>query len=106
MPISISFVFPVFNEELRIFNLPQVTTFFRNNISCEFEILVICNGCTDQTYLEALRYAGEFSEIRCINTPFRGRGHALKLGFMESIGEIIGVCAIDRAWDESFYPTL
>ncbi|MEI7681289.1 MAG: glycosyltransferase, partial [Betaproteobacteria bacterium] len=101
--IAVTFIFPVFNEERRIKNLPAIIKYFRENIKFAFEILVVCNGCTDSTYNLGLILSKQFSELRILQTPIRGRGNALKLGFQNSFGNIIAVCAIDRAWHEHFY---
>jgi glycosyltransferase involved in cell wall biosynthesis len=99
----ISFVFPVFNEEIRIYNLPSIVDYFRGVFPIKFEILIVCNGCTDSTFSIAKVMTQSIPELRVIETSARGRGHALRIGFQECLGYYAAVCAIDRAWDESFY---
>lgn len=103
MGIQLSLVFPLFNEEKRISSLPTIVEYFRDNLKCDFELILVCNGCTDRTVAMASIYSSQYPEVRVVTTPIAGRGNALKLGFLESFGSLIAVCAIDRSWDESFY---
>lgn len=103
LEIIISFIFPVFNEETRIYNLPSIVDYFRNSFRVKFEIIVVCNGCTDSTFSIAEVMTNSMPELHVIETSTKGRGHALRLGFQKCSGCYVAVCAIDRAWDESFY---
>jgi glycosyltransferase involved in cell wall biosynthesis len=105
MATQVSLIFPVYNEQDRLNNLPFIIEYFRACFFSDFELIVVCNACTDQTFNRATAFATRFPEIRVLDTPVPGRGNALKLGFLHSSGELIAVCAIDRAWDESFYLT-
>ena len=84
-------------------NIPFIIDYFRSSFFSDFELIIVCNACTDQTYNLAIAFATKFPEILVLDTPVHGRGNALKLGFSRSSGDLVAVCAIDRAWDESFY---
>ena len=103
MNYQISLVFPLFNEESRMKNIPCIMECFRKLFECDFEIILVCNGCVDQTLSIAIEYSTKYEEISIIETPVAGRGNALKLGFLQSTSDLIAVCSIDRSWDESFY---
>jgi glycosyltransferase involved in cell wall biosynthesis len=70
-----SIVIPAHNESRVIERcLTSILTDARPN---EFEIVVVCNGCTDDT---AERARGFGDRVRVIETPIGSKIHALNLG--------------------------
>jgi hypothetical protein len=77
----ISIIIPAHNEELVISRgLAALSDGAREG---ELEIIVVCNGCTDQT-AEMARKAGPL--VRVIDTPTPGKANALNLGDAQASG--------------------
>ena len=101
--IFYSLIFPIHNEEARIHNICAIIDFFKANLLENFEIILVSNGSTDATNTLANELALKFPQVKLIETSKVGRGNALRLGFLAARGKLVGVCAIDRAWDEHFF---
>ena len=88
--VDLSVVVPAFNEgssiESALVNLDDV--FKRDQRS--YEIVVIDDGSSDNTLLEALLYARKNVHVRVLSSDENnGKGYALKTGFMKSIGDVV-----------------
>lgn len=83
-----SFIIPVFNEANRVVpNLRKVVNFVSQQ-SHSIEILVVCDGCEDQTPVLAettLRKTSSDYNVISYRTN-RGKGHAVKVGMTSSKG--------------------
>jgi glycosyltransferase involved in cell wall biosynthesis len=77
MPISV--IIPAHNESAVIERLLRGLTRARaDDTSAEpIEIIVVCNGCTDDTAVLARQFG---PEVRVIETPVASKSHALNLG--------------------------
>ena len=76
---SLLLLIPAYNEEERIGPvLRRYAEFFRGNYSGHFEIVVVLNGCRDNTLAIVEAAASEFPEIRALEfvNPI-GKGGAL-----------------------------
>jgi glycosyltransferase involved in cell wall biosynthesis len=77
----ISIIIPAHNEEKVIATaLKELIT---GTESGEFEVIVVCNGCTDKT-AEVVTSFGD--AIKCIETPVPSKANALNLGDAEASG--------------------
>jgi glycosyltransferase involved in cell wall biosynthesis len=76
---SASIVIPAHNEEAAIRRL--LTALLESASSGEFEIVVVCNGCTDATATAAARFG---SDVLVIETPRPSKRDALKRGDREA----------------------
>ena len=74
----LSIIVPAYNEERRIAQC--LDALLLSAKGQPVEIIVVCNGCTDQTYAIASDYAG----IKVINTEIGNKTHALNLGEAEA----------------------
>jgi dolichol-phosphate mannosyltransferase len=89
---NISLIIPAYNEESRIESVVK-------NICDQFpgqEIIVVCNGCIDNTHhiLNALR--SRYSNMQILNFPQKlGKGGAIIEGFRAAEGEKIGFADAD-----------
>jgi len=97
---SLLILIPAYNEERRIEPvLRDYAQFFRQNYSGKFQIVVVLNGCTDNTLGVVQKVAAEFPVIRA--DEFRepiGKGGALIEGLkLASQGELIGYVDADGA---------
>ena len=85
--IKVSVIIPAYNEEAAIF---MTLKELQNNLTDEYEIIVIDDGSKDNTYDETKKMVGGIPEIRCIKHHVnRGYGSAIKSGVEASVGEIV-----------------
>jgi len=97
-----SIVFPAYNEMSRIQNaLDQSAEFFKHWSTLNFEIIVVENGSTDNTYHYALELALNIARQPINNVSIRversskGKGSALRLGMELAKGEYILLTDVD-----------
>jgi glycosyltransferase involved in cell wall biosynthesis len=88
--INLSLVLPAYNEgnsiEVSLHALDRVV----KDTKLRYEILVVDDGSTDSTRLNATRYAGRNGHVRVISYDRnKGKGHAVKTGFMQAIGDAV-----------------
>jgi len=97
---SLLILIPAYNEECRIEPvLRDYAQFFGKNYSGKFQIVVVLNGCTDNTLGVVQKVAAEFPVIRAdeFKQPI-GKGGALIEGLkLASQGELIGYVDADGA---------
>lgn len=68
-------IIPAFNEAASIDATLQAV--LASNEELDAEVIVVCNGCTDETADRARRYA---PRVRVVETPIGSKTHALNLG--------------------------
>jgi glycosyltransferase involved in cell wall biosynthesis len=91
---------PAYNEEQRIEPvLRDYAQFFRQNYMGRFQIVVVLNGCVDDTLGVVERIAAQYSEIRWLNFPAAiGKGGALIEGLkLAPTSDLIGYVDADGA---------
>jgi glycosyltransferase involved in cell wall biosynthesis len=97
---SLLLLIPAYNEEHRIEPvLRDYAQFFKKNYSGKFQIVVVLNGCTDNTIGVVRRVATDFLLIRALEfkEPI-GKGGALIEGLkLASYGDLIGYVDADGA---------
>lgn len=70
-----SIIIPAHNEEKVISK--TLTALRPGAVAGDYEIIVVCNGCTDGT----AKIVGNFGNcIQCLDTPVASKAHALNLG--------------------------
>ncbi|MBX7156834.1 MAG: glycosyltransferase [Verrucomicrobiae bacterium] len=98
---------PAYNEAQRIGKmLTQYISYFRQKIPAQFEVLVVLNGCVDNTREIVEQHQTQFSEIQWVEFPKPiGKGGALIEGLKEQHRcEFIGYVDADGATPpEAFY---
>lgn len=101
---SLLVLIPAYNEEKRIEPvLRDFATHFRNHYPGRFQLVVVLNGCRDNTLGVVQRVAAEFPTISALNFPAPiGKGGALIEGLRlatnpETQAEIIGYVDADGA---------
>jgi dolichyl-phosphate beta-glucosyltransferase len=86
----LSIVIPAFNEEDRLQAAIRKTLDFLVNQSFKAELIIVCDGCTDNTAEISRKFINENTNIRVIEySPNRGKGYAVKTGVMNSNGDQI-----------------
>lgn len=98
---SLLLLIPAYNEERRIEPvLRDYARFFQQSYSGKFQIVVVLNGCTDDTMGVVRRVAAEFPEIlraQEFKEPI-GKGGALIEGLkLAAFGDLIGYVDADGA---------
>jgi glycosyltransferase involved in cell wall biosynthesis len=97
---SLLLLIPAYNEEARIEPvLREYATFFRQNYSGNFQLVVVLNGCRDNTLGVVQRVAKEFSTISWLDFPAPiGKGGALIEGLkLAGNTDVIGYIDADGA---------
>lgn len=95
---SLSLVVPAHNAERFIqCSLEEYCREFSKKFS-PFEVIVVCNGCTDKTY-KICNSLEETIPVRVVNTSERGKGNAISKGFPHATGEIVGFLDADNPYD-------
>lgn len=104
-----SLVLPAHNEERRLeATLAEYTQAFLQRLGDSFEVLVVANGCTDQTAKVATDFAASCAQVRLIDiaAPI-GKGGAVLAGFCEARGQRIMFADADGATEpESLFRVL
>jgi dolichol-phosphate mannosyltransferase len=98
--IELSIVVPAFNEEEYIEDTLECidNVVMRKNLA--YEIVVVDDGSADKTFAKAKSYAGKNGHVRVISYSKNvGKGHAVKIGFMQAIGNIVFFTDSDREID-------
>ncbi len=102
--MKLSIIIPAHNEKQRIEKTirayHQFFTEEQKNNLLDFELVVVLNGCTDDTLciVESLRK--QLSNIVIIDLPDAGKGLAIKTGFVNSLtraNDLIGFVDADMA---------
>ena len=97
---SLLILIPAYNEEARIEPvLRDYAQFFQRNYSGKFQIVVVLNGCTDNTLGVVQKVAAEFPAVRALEfkEPI-GKGGALIEGLkLAALGDFIGYADADGA---------
>jgi glycosyltransferase involved in cell wall biosynthesis len=97
---SLLILIPAYNEEARIEPvLREYAQFFGTHYSGKFQIIVVLNGCTDNTLVVVQRVAVEYPVVRSLEfkDPI-GKGGALIEGLkLAALGDYIGYADADGA---------
>jgi dolichyl-phosphate beta-glucosyltransferase len=83
-------VVPAYNEESRLpETLPQMWEFLRARFP-SFELIVVDDGSTDGTAGLVESFAQGRPEVKLISyRPNRGKGHAVRVGVLKAIGDLV-----------------
>ena len=96
--MKISIIIPAYNEEKRISKtLEDYTIFFKKKYKKNVEIIVVLNGCVDNTLEVVKKYAKKYSQIKYLNFKKSGKGFAIIEGFKVAKGDLIGFSDADAS---------
>lgn len=104
---TLSVVIPAYNEESGIAEIAQRVLKVREDLKevgvDHLELLVVDDGSADKT----AQIAGGIKGVRLIQHPTnRGYGAALKTGFCQAEGELIGFLDADGTYPPEYFPQL
>jgi len=107
---KLSVVIPAYNEENGIAEIMNRTLAVREALWAagveEFELLVVNDGSRDRTREIAEEIAAGTTDVRVITQVNRGYGGALKTGFSQATGELIGFLDADSTYPPEYFPQL
>jgi len=90
MTEKLSIIIPAYNEEKRILNTILTANSYLKKKSFEYEILVINDGSNDRTEKVVFNLMDEINNLRLVGYSVnKGKGFAVKKGFIESKGDIV-----------------
>ena len=104
--MELSIIIPAYNEEKRISStLSDYSLFFNNVYKKNYEIVVVLNGCKDNTLGVVKKLSKKYKSIRYINFDDAiGKGRAVIEGFKSANGKLIGfVDADDSTKPDAYY---
>ncbi len=88
--VELSFVVPAYNEEDFIEDTLGSIDAIVLDKNLSYEILVVNDGSADETLAKARKYAGRNGHVRVLSYAKNvGKGHAIKIGFLRSVGNIV-----------------
>ena len=106
--MKLTVVIPAYNEEEAIGSIIERTLAARDHIIAqspvqEVEVIVVSDGSTDRT----AQIAAGYDEVELIEFEHnRGYGAAIKRGFEEGTGELLGFLDADGTCDPRFFADL
>lgn len=105
---SVEIFLPVLNEEMVLPRSVAILCEFLagNGCGCDWQIVIVDNGSTDNTLEVAKCLAQEYSNVRFMRLERRGRGLALRKAWLESTANILAYMDVDLSTDLSALPEL
>ncbi len=97
---------PAYNEEKRILKtLKTYYDFFNKVLKNKFELIIIPNNCSDNTFDIVKKFSKNKNDIEIYNIPYYvGKGGAVIKGFEIAKGDLIGFVDADNSTNpENFY---
>jgi glycosyltransferase involved in cell wall biosynthesis len=95
----ISIIIPAYNEQERIGNtLEEYAKYYNHHYPANYEIIIVLNGCKDDTEKVLVKYVKKYSAIKYLNFPAPiGKGGAIKEGLRAAKGVLIGYTDADNS---------
>ncbi len=91
----LSLIIPAYNEENRLPRALEQVFAFLEKQPYSFEVLVVENGSTDRTLEIATQFALNKPNLVPIHEEAKGKGNAVKRGFLSAQGEYRFICDTD-----------
>lgn len=91
----VSIIIPAYNEESRLpKTLDQIADFIKTQTQ-SYEVIVVENGSTDQTYKTAEDFAADNPAFQVIHEEQSGKGRAVRTGMLAAKGQYRFMCDAD-----------
>ena len=108
---TLTVVIPAYNEESGIEEIANRVLDTKSALADvgveELELLIVDDGSSDNTVPIVRKIMDEASNVRLICHPQnRGYGAALKTGFGQAIGDLIGFLDADGTYPPEYFPAL
>jgi glycosyltransferase involved in cell wall biosynthesis len=102
-----SIVIPAYNEEKRVGKtLADYSSYFDSR-GVDYELVVVCDGCTDKTTDIVKKFAGSDSRVKLFEVDRRlGKGGGVYYGFSKCTGDTVGFSDADNAIKPEEYDKL
>ena len=99
--MRLSIIVPAYNEETRIEKtIKSYVDYFDVAFRGEYEIIAVCDGCTDRTPQIVERISEKHKNVFCLRHPERlGKGGGILKSFEIVQGDIIGFIDADNAFE-------
>ena len=99
---------PVYNEERALAkSIAEIHRFLSSDVfPHDWQIVVADNGSDDDTAPIGRGLEAELSGVKYLRIPERGRGHALKMAWLESEREIVSYMDVDLSTGLDAFPSL
>ncbi|MGH7712765.1 MAG: dolichyl-phosphate beta-glucosyltransferase [Gemmatimonadaceae bacterium] len=100
-------VIPVLNEaHVLEKSVRTVRAFLGQQLPCRWRVVVVDNGSTDGTDAVALRLSQEYTDVRFVHLPRRGRGRALRQAWTQSDADIMCYTDVDLSTELAALPKM
>jgi len=94
---SLSIVLPTYNEEANVANVGEEVSAVAQQLSLDYEIILVNDGSTDRTGEIAREMAQRIPSFRLVSHyPNRGYGGSLKAGFAAATKDLITFVPADK----------
>lgn len=93
--IFLSIIIPAYNEAKRLPNTLEQVFAFLVTQPYSYEVLVVENGSTDNTYELAKEYIKKYPALQVLHEENRGKGNAVRHGMVQARGEYRFICDAD-----------
>ncbi len=98
--MSITILFPVLNERLRLAKGIETTVdFMRENSKIPYQILIMDNGSEDETPEIGRALSEKYEEVKYVSVGAKGVGVAFRKGIELNESDIVGYMDIDLSTD-------
>jgi glycosyltransferase involved in cell wall biosynthesis len=100
-------VIPVLNEAHVLQNsVLTVRDFLTQHLPCQWRVVIVDNGSSDGTDAVARRLSQEYSDVRFVQLPHRGRGRALRHAWTQSDADIMCYTDVDLSTELAALPKM
>ena len=93
----LSIIIPAHNEAFRIGSTLESYVSYFSSRGESFEIIMVVNGCSDNTGEIVSQYSKKFGQIRMHSITGKGKGRAIKAGFTVATGDLLAFTDADGA---------
>ncbi len=105
--MKILIVIPAYNEEKILADTTsKLYNFCGNNLKDDWQLVIVNNKSTDKTTTIAKSLAGKYNQISYLYLDKKGKGRAIRAGWLKDLADIYCFMDADLATDLSALPSL